>query len=51
MKPNPKKNLTQQATSNYLHPWYEYVNRPSPPSPESVEKAKFVDKTYDWKAK
>ena len=33
----------------YVHPWYEYVNRPNPPSQEAVKKAKFVDKTYTWK--
>ena len=35
----------------YVHPWYEYLNRPKPPTPEAVEKAKFVDKTYVWKPK
>ena len=33
----------------YVHPWYEYVNRPHPPTEEAVKKAKFVDKTYVWK--
>jgi len=39
----------------YQHPWYERsqtyednLNRPNPPSRQSVEKAKFVDKTYHW---
>ena len=35
----------------YVHPWYEYVNRPHPPTEEAVKKAKFVDKTYVWKPK
>ena len=43
--------------STYSHPWYQYVaaednkklNRPNPPSKEAVERAKFVDKTYQWK--
>ena len=35
----------------YVHPWYEYLNKPNPPSSEAVEKAKFVDKTYVWKPK
>ena len=35
----------------YVHPWYEYLNKPKPPSQEAVEKAKFVDKTYVWKPK
>ena len=49
MKLNP--NSTQQQTSEYVHPWYDYVeklNKPNPPSPEAVEKAKFVDKTFTW---
>ncbi len=33
----------------YVHPWYEFVNRPKPPTKEAKEKAKFVDKTYIWK--
>ena len=35
----------------YVHPWYEFVNRPKPPTEEAVKKAKFVDKTYTWKPK
>ena len=33
----------------YVHPWYEHLNRPNPPTKEAVKKAKFVDKTYTWK--
>ncbi len=33
---------------NYEHPWYAYVNKPNPPTPEAVEKAKFKDKTFYW---
>ena len=36
----------------YEHPWYSYEDRlkkPNPPSQEAIEKAKFVDKTYQWK--
>ena len=51
MKLNP--NLTQpQIFKNYKHPWYEHIdnlNKPNPPSQESVDKAKFVDKTYRWR--
>ena len=32
----------------YEHPWYKHLNKPNPPSQEAVEKAKFVDKTYEW---
>ena len=35
----------------YVHPWYEYLNKPKPPTTEAVKKAKFVDKTYVWKPK
>ena len=46
-----RPNSTQQRTSNYVHPWYDYVdklNKPNPPTKEAIEKAKFVDKTYVW---
>ena len=34
---------------NYKHPWYEHkLNKPNPPTKEAIEKAKFVDKTYEW---
>ena len=50
MKLNP--NSTQPEifkNGNYEHPWYTYLNRPNPPTKEAVEKAKFRDKTYQWK--
>ena len=44
---------------HYVHPWYEYnddlnkkakeLKRPNPPSKEAVERARFVDKTYQWR--
>ena len=45
--------------SDYEHPWYTYesiwrttgqklVKKPNPPTQEAIEKAKFVDKTYEW---
>ena len=30
---------------------YQELKRPNPPTPEMVERAKFVDKTYNWKGK
>ena len=51
--------------SEYIHPWYDYnktslveyygdkylqLNRPNPPSEEARKRAKFIDKTYDWKS-
>ena len=27
------------------------LNRPNPPSKEAVERAKFMDKTYEWKGR
>ena len=27
------------------------LNRPNPPSKEAVERAKFVDKTYEWRGR
>ena len=39
--------------SEYVHPWYKHGNnkliRPNPPTKEAVDKAKFVDKTYQWR--
>ena len=32
----------------YEHPWYKYLNKPNPPTQEAVDKAQFVDKTYEW---
>ena len=38
--------------SGYEHPWYKHLDTelkaPNPPSKEAIEKAKFVDKTYQW---
>ena len=56
MKLNPHS-TRPQIFKDYVHPWYEYNNdqdkaakliRPKPPTPEAIEKAKFVDKTYHW---
>ena len=33
---------------HYEHPWYKYLNKPNPPTQEAVDKAQFVDKTYEW---
>ena len=35
----------------YEHPWYKHLKKPNPPTKKQVEKAKFVDKTYQWPAK
>jgi len=42
--------------SDYKHPWYQFLDRPepklkkpNPPSKEQIKKAKFKDKTYEWK--
>ena len=39
---------------HYEHPWYKFnsteqLKKPNPPTKEAIEKAKFVDKTYQWK--
>ena len=47
-----RKHSTQPQifeNGNYEHPWYKYLNKPNPPTPEQIEKAQFVDKTYDWR--
>ena len=52
----------QIFNAGYEHPWYKYTSkspimewkksdnliRPNPPTKESIERAKFVDKTYHW---
>ena len=46
-----------QIFERYKHPWYEHnekidkenkLIKPNPPTKEAIEKAKFVDKTYEW---
>jgi hypothetical protein len=41
MKLNENRNSTRQQTSKDLI-------APNPPTPEMVERAQFVDKTYRW---
>ena len=50
MKLRPNNNSTQPRIfdGGYEHPWYKYLNKPNPPTQEAVDKAKFVDKTYEW---
>ena len=50
IRPIPTLNSTQPQifSGGYEHPWYTYLNKPNPPTPEEIEKAKFVDKTYNW---
>jgi len=40
MKLHQNKSSMQQQTSE--------LKRPNPPTPEMIERAKFVDKTYTW---
>ena len=45
--------------STYNHPWYQHIeeedkkvlHKPNPPSKEAVERARFIDKTYEWKGR
>ena len=44
----------KQNTSSILRQIFKaeqdaYLKRPNPPTPEAVQKAQFVDKTYKWK--
>ena len=44
------QSLTQPLISEYLQDQYNAaLNRPNPPTQEAIEKAQFVDKTFDWK--
>ena len=48
-----KQNSTQQQTSDkgWINTPHQaaMLTRPNPPSKEMVDKAQFIDKTYDWK--
>jgi len=48
-----QQNSTQPQIfdGGYVHPWYKFLNKPNPPSSTAVQKAQFVDKTYQWKPK
>ena len=48
MKLRNQDSTRPQIFEHYEHPWYKFLNKPNPPSPEAVEKAQFVDKTYQW---
>ncbi len=48
MKLNPNSTQPQIFSGGYEHPWYKHLNKPNPPTPEAVEKAKFIDRTYHW---
>ena len=42
--------LIQPLISEYLQDQYNAaLNRPKPPTQQAIEKAQFVDKTFDWK--
>ena len=54
---HPSETTRADIYQNYEHPWYKFnknednkaqLIKPNPPSKESVERAKFVDKTYQW---
>jgi len=50
MKLKPNQSLIQQPISEYLQDVYQgSLKRPNSPTPEAVEKAQFIDKTYQWK--
>ena len=50
MKLKPNQSLIQQPISEYLKDVYtESLKRPNPPTSEAVDKAQFIDKTYQWK--
>jgi hypothetical protein len=57
MKLNPistRLPISDSATHKpWVHPWYTYneLKKPNPPTAEAIEKAQFVDKTYQWKHK
>ena len=57
LRPNSMQAQTSKIYEEYVHPWYEYNDKndgkaklikPNPPTKEAIEKAKFIDKTYQW---
>ena len=48
MKLNPNSTQPQIFDGGYEHPWYKFLNKPNPPTQEAVDKAQFIDKTYEW---
>jgi len=48
MKLNPNSTQPRIFDGGYEHPWYKHLNKPNPPTQQAVERAKFVDKTFDW---
>ena len=55
---HPSETPRNDIYQHYEHPWYKYqftsseiLKKPNPPTKEAVEKAKFVDKTYQWTPK
>ena len=52
MKLNQNQPLTPLQTSNaYFYEGAGWVVAPVPPTPEMINRAKFVDKTYVWRGK
>ena len=50
MKLNPNQSLIQQPISEYLQDVYNSeLKRPNPPTQQAIEKAQFIDKTYQWR--
>ena len=51
---HPSEKSRLDIYEHYEHPWYKFnsaeqLKKPNPPTKEAIEKAKFVDKTYQWK--
>ena len=44
----PKTSIQQQISKAEQE---AYLKRPNPPTPEAIQRAQFVDKTYVWKTK
>jgi hypothetical protein len=50
MKLKPNQSLIQQPISEYLQDVYNSeLKRPNPPTQQAIEKAQFIDKTYQWR--
>ena len=54
-KPDPTLKVWEHPWNSHMKKWdaekelEKKFKKPNPPSKEAVERAKFVDKTYQWK--
>jgi len=48
---HPQPSMPQQTSNAYFYPGVGWAIGPVPATPEMIERAQFVDKTYVWRKK